>query len=134
MKKIILGLVLLFLTSCVLGPSYEELRSQNRSKLSQITIGKSISEVEKIMGKLKADSDNYGNRGEEFSNPYKKELIEHKGKYYLIYYYYTERFGNNPWQTGVTPVIFESNEVVGTGWRTMESLGLESKSTTIKVR
>jgi hypothetical protein len=133
MKKSLL-LIIIFLTSCVLTPTYEELRSQNRSKLSQIIIGRSISEVEKIMGALKADSDNYGNRGEEFSNPYKKELIEHKGKYYLIYYYYTERFGNNLWQTGVTPVIFEKNRVVGTGWRVMESLGLESQSTTVKVR
>ena len=133
MKNVLL-IIFIFLTSCVLGPSYEELRSQNRSKLSQIRTGTFISEVERIMGKLKADSDNYGNRGEEFNNPYKKESIEHNGKYYLVYYYYTERFGNNPWQTGVTPVIFESNQVVGIGWRTMESLGLESKSTTIKVR
>ena len=134
MKKILIILTSLFLlTSCVLH-SYEDLRSDNRTKLSKIRIGSSISEVEKIMGVLGADSDNYGNVGEKITNPYKKENIEHKGKYYRIYYYYTERFGNNPWQTGVTPVIFESNGVVGTGWRTMESLGLESPSTTIKVR
>jgi hypothetical protein len=132
MKKILL-ILFLFLTSCILH-SYEDLRSDNRTKLSKIRMGSSISEVEKIMGALGADSDNYGNRGETITNPYKKENIEHKGKYYRVYYYYTERFGNNPWQMGVTPVIFESNGVVGTSWRAMENLGLESPSTTIKVR
>jgi len=134
MKKNYLILFLfLFLTSCVFN-SYEDLRSDNRTRLSKIRIGSSISEAEKIMGVNWGDSDKYGNRGETITNPYKKENIEHKGKYYRIYYYYTERFGNNPWQMGVTPVIFESNAVVGTGWRAMESLGLESPSTTIKVR
>ncbi len=131
MRKIFSILILLFLTSCV---SYEDLRSDNRNNLSKIRNGNSISEVEKIMGIRSALEDNYGNRGEEIRNPYRKENIEHKGKYYRVYYYYTERFGNNPWQMGVTPVIFESNGVVGIGWRAMENLGLESPSTTIKVR
>ena len=66
-----------------------------------------------------ADGDISGVLGEKIRNPYKIENIELKGSSYLVYYYYTERIGDNSWETGVSPIIFLNNEVVGIGWRSM---------------
>jgi len=133
MKKILIILsTLLLLASCT---SYEELRSNNRYNISKITLGLSVEDVKKIMGEDSADCDYLGRCGQEiFRNPYKTETTEHKGNNYLIYYYYTERIGDKSWETGVTPIIFLNNKVVGIGWRSMEKLELESPSKTIKLR
>ena len=93
-----------------------------------------MSQVEQIMGDKIADGDISGARNEVIRNPYKTENIEFKGNTYLIYYYYTEYIGDKSWETGVTPVIFLNDKVAGIGWRSMESLGLESPSRTFKMR
>lgn len=124
---------LILLASCV-TKSYEDLRSQNRFNISKIKIGNSLSEVVKIMGIEKADGDISGYQGEVVMNPYKTENLTHSGKPYLIYYYYTEKIGDKSWETGVTPIIFVNEKVIGIGWRSMENLGLESASKTFKVR
>jgi hypothetical protein len=128
MKKILIVLTSLFLlSSCV---SYETLRSENRNNLSKITLGLSINEVTMIMGEKES-----GLPGNEiFKNPYLIETIEHKGNNYLIYYYYTNYIGEKSWETGVTPIIFLNNKVVGINWRSMEKLELDSPSKKIRVR
>ena len=132
-SKIIIFFLIIFLTSCV-TKSYEDLRSENRYNISKVKLGSLLSEVEQTMGDKMADGDIYGVLGEKIRNPYKIENIELKGSSYLVYYYYTERIGDNSWETGVSPIIFLNNEVVGIGWRSMESLGLESPSRTYKIR
>jgi hypothetical protein len=128
MKKILIVLTSLFLlSSCV---SYETLRSENRNNLSKITLGLSINEVTMIMGEKES-----GLPGNEiFKNPYLIETIEQKGNNYLIYYYYTSYIGEKSWETGVTPIIFLNNKVVGINWRSMEKLELDSPSKKIRVR
>jgi hypothetical protein len=132
-SKIIIFFLIIFLTSCV-TKSYEDLRSENRYNISKVKLGSLLSEVEQTMGDKMADGDISGVLGEKIRNPYKIENIELKGSSYLVYYYYTERIGDNSWETGVSPIIFLNNEVVGIGWRSMESLGLESPSRTYKIR
>jgi hypothetical protein len=130
MKNIIF-LLLLIVYSCV---SYEDLRSDNRYKITNIRTGFSINDVQKIMGDDAASMDINGRPGETIRNPYKSEIIDFKGNNYLVYYYYTEKIGDKSWETAVTPVVFLNNIVVGIGWRSMEQIGLESPSKTIKVR
>ena len=132
-SKIKIFFLIIFLTSCV-TKSYEDLRSENRYNISKVKLGSLLSEVEQTMGDKMADGDISGVLGEKIRNPYKIENIELKGSSYLVYYYYTERIGDNSWETGVSPIIFLNNEVVGIGWRSMESLGLESPSRTYKIR
>lgn len=129
MKKILIVLISSFLLiSC--GTSYDTLRSENRNNISKITLGLSINEVKTIMGEKES-----GLPGAEIiKNPYLTETIENKGNNYLIYYYYTNYIGDKSWETGVTPIIFLNNKVVGIGWRSMEKLELESPSKKIRVR
>ena len=131
MRKILFFITLLIFHSCT---SYEDLRSDNRYKITTISIGTSLDDVEKIMGDESASSDISGRYGERIRNPYKTENINYKGNNYLVYYYYTERIGNKSWEAAVTPIIFLNNVVTGIGWRSMEQIGLESESKTIKVR
>jgi hypothetical protein len=131
MKKILVLITLLIFYSCT---SYEDLRSDNRYKITRIRTGNTLDAVIKIMGVESASSNIQGISGEIIRNPYKSENINHKGNNYLIYYYYTERQGNNSWETAVTPIIFLNYVVTGIGWRSMEQIGLESPSKTIKVR
>ena len=128
MKKILIVLTsLLLLSSCV---TPDQLRSDNRNNLSKIILGLPINEVKTIMGETTSDPF----EGEIFRNPYSIERIENKGNNYLIYYYYTNRIGNNSWETGVTPIIFLNDKVTGIGWRSMEKLELDSPSQKIRVR
>ena len=129
MKKILIVLTSLFLLSSC-GVSYDTLRSQNRNNLSKIILGLPVNEVKTIMGETTSDPF----EGEIFRNPYSIERIENKGNNYLIYYYYTNRIGNNSWETGVTPIIFLNDKVTGIGWRSMEKLELDSPSQKIRVR
>ena len=129
MKKILIVLTSLFLLSSC-GVSYDTLRSQNRNNLSKIILGLPINEVKTIMGETMSE----GSGGEIIRNPYSIERIENKGNNYLIYYYYTNRIGNNSWETGVTPIIFLNDKVTGIGWRSMEKLELDSTSQKIRVR
>ena len=128
MKKILIVLTsLLLLSSCV---TPDQLRSDNRNNLSKIILGLPINEVKTIMGETMSE----GSGGEIIRNPYSIERIENKGNNYLIYYYYTNRIGNNSWETGVTPIIFLNDKVTGIGWRSMEKLELDSTSQKIRVR
>jgi hypothetical protein len=133
LSNLIIFFLIISLTSCV-TESYQDLRSDNRYNISKIKVGNLLSEVEQIMGDKIADGDISGVLGEKVRNPYKIENIELKGSSYLIYYYYTERIGDKSWETGVSPIVFLNNKVIGIGWRSMESLGLESPSRTLKIR
>jgi len=125
MKNLIVILII-FLNSCV---GYESLRGANRVNITKIKIGDSLSAVTNIMGQE-------GTLGlaDNFTNPYTKEILTHKGQNYSIWYYYTERIGEKNWENGVTPVIFLNDKVIGVGWRSMEKLELDSKSSTIRIK
>ena len=119
-------LFLFLLNSCV-GP--EVLRSANRQNITKININDSSFTVISIMGQE-------GTSGllDNVTNPYTKEILMHKGQNYSIWYYYTERIGEKNWENGVTPVVFLNDKVIGVGWRSMEKLELDSKSSTIRIK
>ena len=71
---------------------------------------------------------------EKITGLYKTETLNHNNKDYTVWYYYTDRIGDNNWENGMTPVIFLNDSVVAIGWRSMEKLGLDSKSSTIRLK
>jgi len=120
---IILGLLL---SSCV---TYGDIRSANRENIMKVQTGDSSAQVTQTMGNL------VNNDGtEKITNPYKTETLNHNNKNYTVWYYYTDRIGDNNWENGMTPVIFLNDSVVAIGWRSMEKLGLDSKSSTIRLK
>ena len=125
MKNLIVILII-FLNSCV---GYESLRGANRVNITKIKIGDPLSAVTSIMGQ-----EGTVGLADNFTNPYTKEILTHKGQNYSIWYYYTERIGEKNWENGVTPVVFLNDKVIGVGWRSMEKLELDSKSSTIRIK
>lgn len=120
-------LLLFFLLNSCTG--YESLRSANRENITKIKIGDSLSAIISIMGEE-------GTIGtpEKYTNPYAKEILTHKGQNFSIWYYYTDRIGEKNWENGMTPVILLNDKVIGVGWRSMEKLELDSKSSTIRIK
>ncbi len=105
------------------------MRGENRANITKIQAGYSSAQVTQTMGNM------VNNDGtEKMTNPYRTEILNHNNENYTIWYYYTERIGDNNWENGMTPVIFLNNSVVAVGWRSMEKLGLDSKSTTIRLK
>jgi hypothetical protein len=125
MKKLIITLFIL-LNSCM---GYEGLRSANRENITKIKIDDHSFSVIRIMG----EEGTVGTQ-EKITNPYTKEILTHKGQNYSIWYYYTDRIGEKNWENGVTPVIFLNDKVIGVGWRSMEKLELDSRSSTIRIK
>jgi hypothetical protein len=120
---IILGLLL---SSCV---TYGDVRVANRENIKKLQIGNSSAQVTQTMGNL------VNNDGvEKIYGLYKTEALNHNNKNYTVWYYYTDRIGDNNWENGMTPIIFLNDSVVGIGWRSMEKLGLDSKSSTIRLK
>ena len=120
---IILGLLL---SSCV---TFEDMRSANRENIMKVQDGYSSAQVTQTIGNL------VNNDGtEKMTNPYKTEILNHNNKNYTVWYYYTDRIGDNNLENGMTPIIFLNDSVVAIGWRSMEKLGLDSKSSTIRLK
>lgn len=127
MKNFLTIIVLsLLLSACV---TFEVMRSENRVNISKIQVGSSSALVTQTMGTM---TNNDGL--EKFTNPYKTETLNHNNKNYTIWYYYTERIGDKNWENGMTPVVFLNDTVIAVGWRSMEKIGLDSKSTTIRLK
>jgi hypothetical protein len=128
MKKIlgiiVLGLLLSYCTT------HDGMRSGNRVNISKIQAGYSSAQVIETMGTTIAS--NMG--ADKFTNPYKTEILTHDNKSYTVWYYYTDLIGDKNWENGMTPVIFLKDSVVAIGWRSMESLGLDSQSSTIRLK
>ncbi len=105
------------------------MRSANRENIMKVQDGYSSAQVTQTMGNL------VNNDGtEKMTNPYKTEILNHNNKNYTVWYYYTETIGDKNWENGMTPIIFLNDSVVAIGWRSMEKLGLDSKSSTIRLK
>ena len=119
------SLIMLLIVTAVLGcQSYAQLRDENRDNISSVQIGDTEDSVVAKMGNKTADSLQYG----KAANPYKRESVSLNNVNYTIWYYYTERIGEQNWEAGMTPVVFVNGKVVAVGWRSMERLGLDSDS------
>ena len=121
---IALGLLLSYCTT------YDAMRSGNRVNISKIQAGYSSAQVIETMGTTVAS--NMGT--DKFTNPYKTEILNHNNKSYTVWYYYTDLIGEKNWENGMTPVIFLKDSVMAVGWRSMEKLGLDSQSSTIRLK
>ena len=117
----------LLLSACFV--TFEDMRGENRVNITKVQAGYSSAQVTQTMGNL------VNNDGtEKMTNPYKTEILNHNNENYTIWYYYTDRIGDNNWEYGMTPIIFLNDSVVAIGWRSMEKLGLDSKSSTIRLK
>ena len=109
--------------------TFADMRSENRKNIIMVQAGYSSAQVTQTMGNL------VNNDGtEQMTNPYKTEILKHNNENYTIWYYYTDSIGDKNWENGMTPIIFLNDSVVAVGWRSMEKLGLDSKSSTIRLK
>jgi hypothetical protein len=105
--------ILLVVTLSGCANDYALMRDSNRSALNRIDVGMSKAQVQEIMGIKVADDGRTG----RFENPYKREFEKGlDGKSYEVLYYYTQQIGNNPIESGLTPITFLNGKVVGIGW------------------
>lgn len=117
----------LLLVGC--ANTYAIMRDGNRAALAKVDVGMSKSQVESTMGSRTAE----GNGG-RYENPYKRETIRGTdGQSYDVLYYYTQQIGEQPIETGLTPVVFHESRVVGIGWGFLDGIAGAS-TTTIRRR
>ncbi len=125
--KVSLFLVVALLVGC--ASPYVSMRDANRSALNRVDIGMSRAQVTQIMGNVSAT----GLSG-KIENPYRRETARGRdGIVYEILYYYTEQIGDNPVETGLTPVVFADGKVSGIGWGYLDSV-VGNSTTTIRRR
>ena len=118
MKRIIFVLFLAFLMAGC--SSYMPLRDENRINIAKIDKGMTRAQVVQVMGEKSV-----GGMSGTVTNPYKREIIRDcQGAEYEILYYYTEQVGQKHWEEGMTPVILKAGQVVGIGWRYLETSDL----------
>ncbi|MBI3374996.1 MAG: DUF3192 domain-containing protein [Betaproteobacteria bacterium] len=115
MKRLALTL---FLTFLVAGcSSYGWFRDWNRINIAKIEPGMTRAQVMQTMGE-----GSYRASDGPVSNPEKRETIKDaKGVEYEVLYYYTEQIGQKKWESGITPVVFSGDKVVGIGWKELEA-------------
>lgn len=125
MKKIAILLFALLLTACV-NTQFAEMRDGNRSALTKVDIGMSKTQVISVMGERTATEPASGT----YTNPFKRETLKGAdGKSYDVLFYYTQQIGDNPIETGLTPIAFLDNKVVGIGWGYLDAVSGNSTST-----
>ncbi len=100
------------------APSLMMVQAENRSKLNNISLGISKSEVLNIMGTstVKVASP----VGWVYINsPYRSETMEESGKSYEILFFWTDTKKNASVvvDDDLTPIVLYNNKVVGYGWR-----------------
>lgn len=123
-----LAVSILFLAGCAQPNPYAVMRDANRAALVSVDVGMSKAQVQDIMGTKSAEIKEIGLG--RFENPYKRETIQGKdGQSYEILYYYTQQIGDNPIETGLSPVVFLGGKVVGIGWGFLDGLTGTSTST-----
>ncbi len=115
-KKIAIVLILFVLVGC---GTYAARIEENRAKISYINKGMSKYQVIQVMGNLTAKQ----GVNERFNNPYKTETIDcDKGASCEVYYYYTDFIDEDgkDWESGMTPIVFKDERVIGIGWRFLD--------------
>jgi hypothetical protein len=102
------------------------MRDGNRIALAKVDIGMTKTQVIGIMGDRTATEAASGT----YTNPFKRETIKGvDGKSYDVLFYYTQQIGNSPIETGLTPIAFLENKVVGIGWGYLDAVSGNSTST-----
>ena len=124
-----------FVSGCMSadGPSFEQLRSENRQNLMKLSIGMTKQEVMTIMGDKTGYIKNYlGRRDAEWptaSNPYRSAILQGKEKTFEVLYYYTETKKTlyNTWgqyqgiaDDELTPLVFDEDKLIGWGREFLE--------------
>ena len=119
LKKVVLFVLVLAITSGGCKSTLEQLRGRNRENILKLAEGMSSSEVKQIMG-TKTRGGKYGEP--MVSNPYKSEIIIAGGNRYEVLYYYTEIDSSihisNPSVVrdgDLTPLVFKDNKLIGWG-------------------
>lgn len=118
-------------------PSSDTVRSQNRERLNQLSVGMPKVKVLEIMGtetiqtytrtalpsrpfsKELSEEVKAVYRGERITNPYRTETSESAdGKFVEILFYYTDRQSadNGITNDELTPLVIESGVLAGWGW------------------
>ena len=112
MDKIFLFVaILLFLSGCV---TTSNLTNSNTVNISKINTGMTKQNVEKILG-----IETTLNGGDaKIKNPYRRETIDCAIAAGMceVDYYYIGQLGEKDWNSGVMPIIFKNNKVLGVGW------------------
>jgi hypothetical protein len=107
---------LVILAGC--SSQYATMRDANRVALSSVEMGMGKSQVQSIMQSRSAEG-----HGGRFDNPYKRETVKGTdGMAYEVLYYYTQRIADNAVDSGLSPVVFLDNKVVGIGWRALDGV------------
>ena len=108
-------------------PLTSDVRSYNQSNLLKINIGMVKSEVIEKMGGISSiqtywrENEKIGSRykGDKINNPYSRDLkTDNNGTPIEILWYYTDLKSKDGAirKDELTPIILESNKVVGLGW------------------
>lgn len=105
----------------------ENQRTLNRQQLAFLRVGMGKEEVARVMGTTEgawchASLFLVCIRRETLSNPYRTAGFEAQGKQYEVLYYYTDvkRWDNVISEDELTPVLLESNRLVGWGRELLE--------------
>jgi hypothetical protein len=107
-------LLALFTSGCATYQGYADFRNKNRANLMKVEVGMSKSRVLEIFG-----SDKYY----AMTNPYKSDLISNKGETIEVIYYYTDYIdydSGKSLESGLTPIIFKDNKVIGWGRKMLD--------------
>jgi hypothetical protein len=126
--KIIRSLLFVSLIFSLVGCAnqFAVMRDANRQAMNKVELGMSKNKVETVMGNRSAE-DMFEGR---YENPYKRETVKGvDGNTYDVMYYYTQQIGNKPIESGLTPVVFLGEKVVGIGWGYLDGVSGNSTST-----
>jgi hypothetical protein len=122
---IIIGITLgLACSSTPMWELTEQVRIQNREKLTHLSVGMTKSEVLQIMGtktiELKTfDAVYMRNEVQRINNPYRVEAIQNEnGETYEVLFYYTDRKKADGVVTDdeLMPLVIKDDKLIGWGW------------------
>lgn len=112
MKKYSILFLLLSIIIFGCGIAKRSLSESNRSKLVDISVGMTKNEVKNVMG-------TEGDGGA--SQPYKAETFLNNDNIPIdLWYYLTDSWRGQDEEEQLTPIVFESGKVVGSGWKFLE--------------
>jgi hypothetical protein len=115
----ILAVILLMLSVILTGcTACEEVRSKNRERLLQLSVGMTKEEVLDITGRRRIHCTTTGASTKTINNPYSSEMLVGKNKTLEVLYYYTDRkhAGFTIRDEDLTPVVFDDDRLIGWGW------------------
>lgn len=114
MKRIIcLLLLVLMTTGCAAVGKVGKFRATNRYNLSQLSVGITKEEALKTMEIRKILT-----ADEIITNPYRSEILQGEYGTLEVLYYYTDlvKMDGTITNDELTPVVFDSEELIGWGW------------------